>query len=350
MMSQRSSGPGRHRTIQQEKGSFTDGQSTLRVEKGASNKFPPIQSDTFGMTGKLGLPSSRPHPVAVTSRLPSEFDKSKALQRTAHKDTSGKSHTRGPSWQRGASPTLPRKVKRSEIDSTPAHSGHRRSSSTSKLVHTAPWCELQASSETPPFRSRHVNHRQTGSPDMWNGSGSDPIAHRNAGNTINSAKKQSTRSVKRSDGRSALVQSALNGSPAGDRKSLFQQETATPSKVSQDKHAHKFDTLTNQRTRDTSYSSSPRNANNNSCAGGSPHPPPHCGNGEIHQSYILSSTLHEGLSGGGPRHSKYTNTKVGGIGIQSDALRASGTTGVSPRAFSPHKVHMYTWSFLSLCL
>ena len=349
MISQRSGGPGRHRTIQQGHVRFTDRQSTSRVEKGDSNKFPPIQSDTLGMTGKLGLPSSRPQPVAVASSLLSEFDKSKALQRTAHKDTSGRSHTHGQSWQRGASPTLPRKVKRRERDSIPPHSGHRRSSSTSKVFHTVAWSsEPQASSETPPFGTRRVDHRQTGSPDMWNGSGSDPIAHRNAGNTSNSAKKQPTRSVKGSDGRSALAQS---GSPAGDRKSLFQQETATPSKVSQDKRAQKFDTLTNQRTGNTSYSSSPRNVNNNSCAGGSPPSPPHCdSNGEIPQSYILSSTLHEGLSGGGPRHSKYMGTKVGGIGIQSDALRASGTTGGSPRAFSPHKVHMYTWSFLSLCL
>ena len=341
-MSHRSSESEKHKTKQRRDVLTPERQLKLRGEKGEA--LPPItrpRNSSTSMTGKIGMPSSPRHPVAA---LPpnysvSKSDKSKEGWRTpSRRVTPGECHIA--SHNQWLEDTRHYSVKRSgSYDPKTTGSKHRRSSSISGM--SSP---VQEPDRPPPasekrhFKTNPAESRYGG----WTGGGSDVIAHRDPSNPIVSYKKEST--YKESESHGALAQSALNSYTASQFP-LVQQETPSSSN-SHAKTTQRFDASPAwSRRYDTERRTSHLcNDNNNSNAGGSPPHIPHSfSNGENPQSYPLSTTTYQGLSGGGGRHSKYkqytANGSVGN-GIQSDSLYSPGGSRGSSRTLTPHKVRV----------
>ena len=319
--------------------------------------LPPI-TDNFSrystnmyMTGKLGLLSSpqKPRPPKVAVSPPnycnSECDMSKARQKTTSKHVSPEEfHTTSHSQHQGG--TSHRSVNRSgSHDPKPTRPPHKRSSSISETP-----CFVQGPSKPPPgsemrpVKAKPAESRQTWSQDMWTGTGFDLIGHRQPFNPSVSRKKESTYSVRAPDGHCALAQSALNDSTAHQLQ-LAQQETLSSSNF-RDKTTQRFDgSPAWSRRYDTERRTSHLcNDNNNSNAGGSPpRVPCSSSNEENPQSYQLSTTTYQGLSGGGGRHSKYKQYAANGsVGnnIQLDSLYSPRGSRGSSRTSTPHKVRV----------
>ena len=362
-MSHRSSGPANRRTKQRSDVWTPEGQS--RGDK--VETLPPI-TDYFSryrnmhMTGKLGLLSSpsKPRPTKVVASPPncynSECDMSKARQKTTPKHVSSEElHTTSHSQHQGR--TSHRSVNRSgSHDPKPTRPTHKRSSSISGMPSF-----VQGPSKPPPGSETHqvkakpAESIQTWSPDMWTGTGSDLIGHRQPYNHSSvSRKKESTDIVRASDSHCALAQFALNGSTAHQLQ-LAQQETLSSSN-SHDKTAQRFggSPARSRRHDPERRTSHLYNENNNSNAGGSPPRIPHSSsNGENPQSYQLPTTTYQGLSGGGARHSKpkqYTANGCVGNDIQSGSLYLPRGSKSSSRTSTPHKVRVCACVlFLSQC-
>ena len=348
-MSHRSSGSEKHKTKQRSDVRTPEGQLKLRRERGEA--LPPInrpRNCSTSMTGKIGMPSSPRHPVTASSPsyYISENDKSKAGRRTPSRHVAlGESHTAGHNQPLGG--TRHRSVNRSgSYDSQRTGSKPRRSSSVSGVSSF-----VQEPSRTPPASETHLvkakpaESRHGG----WTGSGFDVIAHRDPSKQSVSREEESTR--KKSENPSALAWSALNCSTSLPSP-LTQQETFKPSISHVIQTPQWFDgSPALSRRRDTEHLPFYFcNANSNSNASGYSPPPPiprSSSNGENPQSYPLlppsyerSSPPFEGLSGGGPRHSKqkqYTANGSVGSGIQTDSLYSTGGS-IGSGASTTHKV------------
>lgn len=371
-MAQRSSGPGSRRTKQHNHQQFHDGQPASRGDKGKTI-FPPIGRDNIApaqystsqcsMTGKLGIPSRHRQPMVAlpTDNRHIEADRSKAHQRMSPKDISGKSQTHG-QRQACASPKTSRSIKRSEsCDLKRASSGHRRSSSTSSVPQSVLGSSKHLPGDEVPagFSGRSEECRQTESHDVWTGSGYDLIAHRTPHHTRVSTKKESPHSVKDSDGRDLLAQSALKNSPT-HRYQPSQYKSSTSSNGSHGRLLPQFDalTVTQSRTHGPAHSVPQLyNANNNSSTPSTQGSPTTAlslsascssSNGGHPQSDPFSPSSHqvsppwgEGLSGGGAGHSKQKQYKTNGTvstRAPSEAVyvaRSTGGSHMSHRSASP---------------
>ena len=334
-MSHRSSGSEKHKKKQRIDVWTPEGQLKLRGEKGEA--LPPItrpRNSSTSMTGKIGMPSSPRHPVAALppNYCVSKSDKSKEGWRTPSRRVApGECHTA--SHDQWLEDPRHHSVKRSgSYDPKTTGSKHRRSSSISGM--SSP---VQEPGRPPPasekrhFKANPAESRHGG----WTGGGSDVIAHRDPSNPIVSYKKEST--YKESESHGALAQSALNSYTASQFP-LVQQETLSSS------NSHAKTTQWSRRYDTERRTSHLCNDNNNSNAGGSPPHIPHSfSNGENPQSYPLSTTTYQGLSGGGGRHSKhkqYTANGSVGNGLQSDSLYSPGGSRGSSRTLTPHKVRV----------